>query len=81
MGETKQKGFHEGRAQGMVGQGRWGTIFSKPVRMGGAGQGQSITCRKEQICLVSSKRLSSPWCRERVMATLSHSLTVWELPW
>lgn len=40
-----------------------------------------FTCKKEQICLVRSNRLSSPWCSVRVMATVSHSLMACELPW
>lgn len=39
------------------------------------------TWRKQQICFVSSSRLSSPWCNARVIATVSHSRMGWTLPW
>ena len=82
----------EGKETGSEGGGGWGNervILSKPISLpvkgdnpgSGRVECQTGTCRKEQSCFVSSNRLSSPWCRVRVMATLSHSLTMWELPW
>lgn len=40
-----------------------------------------LACRKKQICFIRSSKLSSPWCRVRAMAMVSHSWTVSALPW